>query len=565
MKRIGVFILFICWIQLGFGQKTVQSSVSSNQVAAYERFEFEILVNNFECDVMQPDFGGLDVVGGPFQSQSNRINVVNGNRTQVTELTYTYQLQAKEEGSYIISGVTMSCDGELQESNSIEITVSDKGTESSIDKDYYMRLTTSKSTVYQGEPFTVTLKYYSKSRPDSFEALDLGDAVGIYRQDLMPDRKSFQTNMETINGVRYYTIVLREEVCFAQRSGEVTLQPYYASLLFRRDIFNQFRKETYSNPVTVQVKKIPGSNSPNFNGLVGDYSVKGEISSTTVLMGDLIDIKITIDGNGNMQDLGLIELKIPEEIEEFEPEINDRTKISSAGIKGKIEYNFVIRPTHYGTYTIPGYSFQYFDLKNRKMRTAKIDDFVIEVGKRGDMDIDVAPTKIENTDIQYIAESSRSFFDQEDFIFGTWTYYGLLSSPLFLSFLFIFIKRKKENVSEEDLLVSQQKKAIKNAQLALKEVKATLQQGENKQTLKGLQSTLNNFFMTKFNVGLSDLSQRKITERLTNKNIEPTHIEQFNKIWNAIEMGQYAPIAHENLVQTVNDTERLLIDLDKKL
>ena len=277
MKGIGVFIFCVCWIQLGFGQKTVQSSVSSNQVAAFERFNFEILVNNFDCEVLQPDFGGLIVVGGPFQSHSNQTVISNGKRSQLVELKWTYQLQAKEEGTYVISGVTMSCNGDEQETEPIKITVAEGSKKTNADQDYYMRLTSNKSSVYQGEPFTVTLKYYSKARPDSFEALDLGDAVGIYRQDLKPDRTSFQTNMESINGVRYYTIVLREEVCFAQRSGEVVLEPYYASLLFRRDFFNQFRKESYSNKLTINVKKIPGSSSPDFNGLVGDFSMESEI------------------------------------------------------------------------------------------------------------------------------------------------------------------------------------------------------------------------------------------------------------------------------------------------
>ncbi|MFT5819178.1 MAG: hypothetical protein ACI8ZM_000401 [Crocinitomix sp.] len=565
MKKIGVFILFICWIQIGFGQKTVQSTVSSNRVAAFERFDFEIFVNNFDCQVLQPDFGGLEVVGGPFQSQSNQTIIENGKRTQITELKWTYQLRAKEEGSYIISGVTMTCDGANQASDPIEVTVAEKGEESPVDKDYYMRLTSNKSSVYQGEPFTVTLKYYSKARPDQFEALDLGDAVGIYRQDLKPDRTSFQTVMESINGVRYHTIVLREEVCFAQRSGEVSLEPYYVSILFRRDFFSQFRKETYSNTLSIKVKPIPGSSSADFNGLVGDFSIESEISNDHVLMGDAIDIKITIKGKGNMQDLGTIDLKIPEEFDQYDPEIEDKTSVSGSGFKGEIEYNFVIIPKHYGNYTISGYSFQYFDLKNKKMKTAKVDDFVIQVDKREGLIVDPPKTPLTNTDIQYIEEESNGFFEQDDFVFGTWTYYGLVSAPLFLSFFFIFFKRKKENVSEEDLLQIQQKKAVKNAQLALKEVHQNLDKGDDAAALKGLQTTVNNFFMQKFNVGLSDLSQRKIAERLSTENIEVINLEKFNKIWSTIEMGQFAPIAHDNIVQTVKDTEGLLIELDKKL
>lgn len=565
MKRIGVFILFLSWIQLGFGQKTIESSVSSRHVGANERFTFEIVINNFECDVMLPNFGGLEVVGGPYQSQSGGSTFENGKSTRIIEVKWTYELRAKEKGTYTISGVTMSCNGDEQISDPIEIEVSEASEIANVDKDSYVLLSTSKDDVYLGEPFTVTLKYYSKAKPESFEQLDLGGAVGIFREDLKPDRKIFQTVPENVDGVRFYTIILREEVCFAESSGELTIDPYYVSALFRRDFFNQYRKESNSNSLKINVKELPRKTAPDFKGLVGDFQIDGEISKNQFLTGDVIDIKITISGVGNFHDLENLDLKIPKSFEQYEPEILNETVITEEGFKGKIEYNFVVIPKEGGNYTIPGYTLQYFDLKSRKMKTAETQEFKIHVDQRdGVKSTPESDPKI-ITDIQYIEEQSDGFFEQEDFIFGTWTYYGMVSSPLLLSFFFIFFKRKKENLSEDDLLLIQQKKAIKNAQEALKEVQQHLDQGNDAAALKGLQSTINKFFMQKLNVGLSDLSQRSIANRLTTENVSAASIEKFNKIWNAIEMSQYAPIAHENLVQTVNDTQGLLIELDKTL
>ena len=89
--------------------------------------------------------------------------------------------------------------------------------------------------------------------------------------------------------------------------------------------------------------------------------------------------------------------------------------------------------------------------------------------------------------------------------------------------------------------------------------------GEDTKALKLLQTILNTFFKAKFNMGLSELSQKNIAARLESISVSEISIQHFNKIWNTIEMGQYAPIAHENLVQTVNKTEELLLDLDKKI
>lgn len=565
MKQFTLFIAFLGSLQLSFGQESIEAVVSKSNVAKYERFNYEIIYNSGSCQVVEPDFGELEVLGVPSRSQYSSTQYINGVRSQSTEFRLTYTLRAKKEGTFTISAAQLKCGNETFDSDPIKITVSEGG-ENTEDNDFYLRLTTNKNSVYEGEPFVAKLKYYAKIRPESIDAMDLGDAVGIYRQDLNPDRKSFNTNIETINGVRYYTIDLREELCFAQRSGTVKLEPYYASLTFTQGFFNRFRKETYSNTSEIKVKKIPGSDDPLFNGLVGDFSVSSEISHTHVKMGDAIDIKITIEGKGNMQDLGNVSLDFPQEFNQFDPNIEDKTSVSRSGIQGKIEYNFVVIPEHYGTYKIPGYSFTYFDLDKKRMKTVSTDDFEIKVDKREGVVFE-SPQTIpdEASDIQYIEEENNGFFVREDFVFGTWTYYTLLLSPLLVSFFFVFFKRKKENLSDEDILKIQQRKAVKVAQTGLKEARVHLETGENNAALKGLQSVLNQFFMQKFNVGLSDLSQRKIDGFLSEANIDSGLRGDFNRIWNTIEMGQYAPIAHDNLVQTMTETEKLIIELDKNL
>lgn len=569
MKRtgIGLSILFLLVFSGAFSQKTIDAVVSKTTVNAYERFNYEIITNS-NCKITPPSFGGLEIVGGPQQSSMNSTQIINGVRTQTVEYRITYQLRAKKEGNYTISTASMDCGGETYETESkIKITVSKGQNNASGEQDFFLKLSSNKSSVYEGEPFIATLKYYSKIRPESIETLDLGDASGIWRQDLNPDRQTYETNVENVNGMRYYTIVLREELCFAQRSGKVTLEPYYSSLVFSQGFFNRFRKESYSNSLDITVKDIPNNSQSDFNGLVGDFSITSELSKSDVKIGEAIDLKIIIEGKGNMQALGNVELNFPDEFDQFDPEIVDRTKVSRSGVNGKIEYNFVLIPKHHGNYEVPGYSFSYFDLASMRMEHLSTDDFNITVEKRDGESIEPSKNLVEatETDIRYISESSPDLFTSEDFLFGTWTYYTGMLSPLCLSFLFIYFRRKKENLTDDDKVKIQQKKAIKVAASALKDVRVLIEKGEEKEALKQLQSTLFGFFMKKFNVGLSDISQRAIDTRLQEANIDETLRTDFNTIWNAIEMGQYAPIAQENLIQTVDKTENLITELDKKI
>ena len=201
------------------------------------------------------------------------------------------------------------------------------------------------------------------------------------------------------------------------------------------------------------------------------------------------------------------------------------------------------------------------------MERISTNSFKLKVENKNGIVIDPVKAELvgEVNDIRYIEESDPSFFKDEDLLFGSWKFGTLLVSPLLMSFFFIFIKRRKENISEDDRLKNQQKNAIKQAQSAFKNVRNYADAGENAKALKGLQTILNTFFRNKFNVGLSELSQRAIEQRLTQLNVEEGLRQRFTSIWNTIEMGQYAPIGHENLVQTVNQTEELILTLDKTI
>lgn len=564
MKQISLFILIMISSVLVFSQEpSITATVSSNSVGVNQRFNYEIVTNS-NCLITPPNFENFQIVRGPSQSHSSSVQIINGKQTRNTEYRIVYELVAKKEGKFSIEKANMECNGEVYFTSAISIDVS-KSTQTNTDKDFFMRLSTNKSAVYEGEPFITTLKYYAKVRPNSIEALDLGDASGVWRQDLKPDRQTFNTVVESVNGVRYYAIILREEVCFAQRSGTVRLEPYYASMTFSQGFFNQFRKETYSNALEIKVKDIPNKNA-DFNGLVGDFKIDSKLSKTDVAIGEAIDISITIEGKGNLQALGNIELDFPNDFDQFDPEIKEKTNVSSSGIKGSIEYNYVLIPTHHGTYTIPGYTFSYFDLADKKMKTLSTGDFEVNVAKPdGSVDIEEKEITVEEQDIHYINTTTNALFTEDDFFYGGWAYFGLLFAPLLFAVFFVVSKRKKENLSDDEKLKVVQKKAVKVAYTSIGIAKEQITKGENKAALKTMQDTLNNFFKQKLNVGLSDLSQRFIAGKLSLKEIDGDSINSFNTVWNTIEMAQYAPITESNLIKTANDIELLITNLDKKL
>ena len=566
MKGILTFILVLAGVSITLGQYTVETSVSKSSVAANEVFTFEIVMNNFDCDALQPDFGGLQVISGPNPQQMSNTEIVNGSYKTVKEFKWSYKLRATEVGNYTISSVTMNCGDKSYTTDPISIEVVESS-EIKEDPNYFLRLTTNKSTVYEGEPFVVSLKYYSKERPESLEGVKLGDITGISRYDLNPDRKTFQTSMERLNGVKYYTIELHDALCFAQRSGTVHIEPYYTSLIFRANFFNSVRKESFSNPLDIDVQPLPKFNNNQINGLVGSYEISNELNKDEIEIGEAIDYKIIIEGVGNLdQTLLRFTPKFPASFNTYDPQIKESTKATRAGLKGSLEFLYTVVPTGAGTFELPADTLFYFDLNNGQMQSLILKPRQLTVKKGEGYVAPIQPSIDEQNitkDIQYIDEGTDSLFERDDLIFGTWKYYGMLVSPLMLAFLFLFIRNKRTNLSADDQLKLKQKQAIKTVESELKSLNNSL--SNDKETLKSLQSIFIHFFKSKFNVGLSELNQKEIENRLREKAIPDAILEKFSRIWHTIEMGQYAPIKYDNLVELVAESDTLIHEIDNLL
>lgn len=566
MRHLFIAILLILSGAKSIAQEEINAFVSASKVAAFDRFTYEI-VTNTNCKITPPDFGELEVLSGPSQSHSSTFVNINGKQSREIQYKISYILRAKKEGRYDIEPALMKCNDKTFQSDAIKINVSEGKDQNNSDTEYFLKLTSNKSSIYEGEPFTLTLKYFAKSKPESIEALDLGNANGIWRQDLVPDRKNYETNMESINGVRYFTIVLREELCFAQRNGTVNIAPYYASLIFSQGFFQRFRKESYSNPLNITVKPLPTEKNNNFNGLVGNFSMTSEISKISAQIGEAIDLKITIKGTGNLQSLGSLDLKFPKDFNSFEPKINDKTSVSRTGVSGALEYNYVLIPEHYGDFIIPPFTFSYFDLADKKMKEISTSEFRIHVEKPvdgyGQIIGGAKEVEVTENSIRHIETAPTELFEEGDILFGTWTYIGLVTSPLIAAFLFIFTKRRKEQLTVDERNHIERRKAGKTAKNQFKVIKDLAENGQESEALKALQNTLDTYFMKKYQLGLSDLSKKNVILKLQENGVTAENINRFNHIWNAIEMGQYAPLQQQNLVNTIESAEQLIKELDK--
>jgi hypothetical protein len=564
MKYIlSLIILFSCLFS--YSQVEFKASVNYNKVAINEVFTFE-LSSNVQGQIYQPDFNDLQIVGGPIQSSSSSVMVVNGKRQAIKNLKFTWKIRANKKGKFIIPPTLMQYNGQEHKTKSITIVVSEASqTKEKVNatSDFFVRISASKKNVYLGEPFVVTLKMYSRQSPRGIENLKLGESNGIIKNDLYPNKTNYETKSENINGVNYYTIVLKKELCYAQTIGSVKIESYYISALFQRGFFQQYRQEGNSNTLNITVKEMPGKKPKNFNGLVGDFDLTHSISKTTIKVNEAIDIKIKISGNGNLNLFDDPVLDLPNDFDQFDPEIKRNIKKASSGTSGNISFNFVIVPTFYGDFEIPAYSFSYFDLKEKKYKTLTTGAFKIHVdkpdGEVGEIIKQKKDIAIEETDIRFIHKNNLSTFENSELKANSFLHYILIILPFIGLSLLLYFRNKNNNRSDADKIKMTSKSAKKSINKYLVESKKLHQAGKDDDAVKELSSALRSYLKKKLNLSESDLNKNHILNHLKEEKTSAL----FSKCWQTIEMYQYTPVNATQIDILINDTEELINLIDK--
>ena len=74
-------------------------------------------------DFRAPSIKGFDVLMGPSRSQQSSTQIVNGNVTSTSSITFTYILMANNAGEYTIPGASIIADGDQMVANSVKIKV----------------------------------------------------------------------------------------------------------------------------------------------------------------------------------------------------------------------------------------------------------------------------------------------------------------------------------------------------------------------------------------------------------------------------------------------------------
>ncbi|WP_408047876.1 BatD family protein [Tenacibaculum crassostreae] len=581
---ISLLISFIT-IAINAQDAALTATVSKNKLGVNQRLRIDFSINKQGGDnFTPPKFTNFKVVAGP--SQSIQQSYINGKAS--FNQSYSYILQPMRKGEFTIPSASIEISGKTLSSNPIKVLVLDAVDipKNPNDPNYiaeqkiHLVAEVSKSKPYVGEGIYVEYRLYFSEDIGIYDSgiTEAPQYSGFWNQEIK--RNGTPVKYGNYNGERYRYAVLHKALLIPTTSGKLTIDPMKMDIIvavptgrvdfFGNRIERQVRKEFASAKKIINAKALPLENKPDdFTGAVGQFSFDVSLSKNTLKANESSQIKVAVNGEGNLKLFELPKIETPKELEVYQPERKENVTILSNGLKGSVTDSYTVVPEFKGKYKIPKASFSYFNPKEEAYQTITTDDLYVEVleGKEIPTNSDAntvakQDVKVTGSDFRYIQTSTEFQPKQTNDFFKSALFYVLLILPILAIPAGIFIQKKKEE-RDGDVVGNKLRKADKLAKKYLSEAQKQL--GNKEAFYEALERALHNYLKAKLGVETSDISREKITELLQEKNVDSNSISNFIEVLNDCDFARYTPITNVQMKEEYEKAKQVITQLDRQL
>lgn len=573
-----------------FAQKLVASGPSQVQVG--QRFRVTWELNSNGSNFTAPEITDFRVLGGPNQSTS--MQYINGSMTQ--SISFSYVLEAREEGEFTIGPAKITANGNALSSNELKIrvvkgqqkTTSSGGQHQSTQsagnpKDLFARIEVSKRNAYLGERITANLKIYSRVSMVNFDDWKMPSFEGFYQKEINANQQ-IQLKNEVVDGVMYQTGLIKQVILYPQKSGELTIDPMELTVVVReraqgrgRSIFDQFfggyqdsKRPVTSNSVKINVKPYPGGKPKDFSGITGKLRMKASLDNAQVKSNEAVNLKVTVSGDGNLYQLQPLDIQFPPDIEVYDPKTSDNIKANANGISGSRTFEYVLIPRYSGDFKIGPFSLSYFDPKSKSFKTERQEAFDLVVEK-GEGEEDVANTGINITnkedvrligsDIRYIKQGQYPILNGTSFFYRSIPFYALVGVPLLLFILLIgFAEYQK--AQGKDLVKLKSKRATGLAKKRLTKAKKLWDENQTASFYEEVFKALSDYAADKFSIQIADLSKDRIRETFKSKQVPDEVTNEFIGVLDKTEFARFAPGADKEMGSVYDEALNAIVKVE---
>lgn len=593
---ISIFLFMFSSSMLMHGQ-SFNAYVSKSKVTVGERFKLTYKLENITFkDFRMAPLDNFSIVGGPMQSQSTTI--INGQVSQSYEISY--YLTANKTGKFTIQPASVNANNKIITSNAVEIEVVEGNISSANNNqqstgnasnnstslgnsggnEVYITASVSRNSVYEGEAIALTIQLISAYNSVSLEEIKYPEMKGGWVQDV-DDAVDTRFRQEVVNGKRMNVATLRKSILIPQRSGKLIFDPVTARVMVQKvmrtgnmweDFFyggrvKEERLNLTSSKITFNVLPLPEANRPaSFRNAVGKFTMKAEIDKTELDANDAATLKVTIAGDGNLMLIDNPEIVFPNSFEVYDPQVNEKYKVTANGVSGSKTFEYLIIPRSGGEFIINPIQFSYFDPKQKKYIELVSDTFKLKVnGSVVANPIISSRQEVEliGQDIRYIDDRNEVSSSKINFFFRSPLYIVLSIVPFLLIFITVLF-RKRLFIYMKNPEEVRTKKARSIAVKRLKKAKKMLDENQKDAYFEEINKALLQYLSDKFRIEHAAMNKENIQVSLQQQSIPLDLIHRLISILETCEMARFAPPGNESHSDIYNETAEIITTLEKK-
>ncbi|MCB0568557.1 MAG: protein BatD [Phaeodactylibacter sp.] len=531
----------------GQGKVSFDAFADARKVVKDGYFEITFTLHNAEGSSFKPpSFEGFTILSGPFQSMGT--TVINGATTR--EESYIYRLQPRRTGSLTIGSATIRANGHTYRSLPITVQVVEgKGSEEK-GKELFIIAEPSTTKAWVGQQVLLDYKLYTAISYKSPALLEESGYQGFYAEDVRQyDSRDFR---EVYEGVQYISKVLKRVALFPQQAGELTITPMSIQVSVVKE--NSGRQRNFfftpemervplsTEPVTIQVEPLPLNAPASFTGAVGSFKVTPYLNRTKVTTDDVLSLRLTISGNGDIKRVQAPPLKTPGNFELYDPTVaEEETYELNGDIQGKKTFEYLMLPKEAGQYTLQP-EFSWFDPDSSRFITYSASVYELEVRKgsgqgaaarrgkdEGAAQEDIAPLK---TDVALRA--SHPPFS------GGRLFWALFALPFLGLAGVLAYKRWSALHKGIDPATLRIRQARKVAQERLAQAELHLKAANNRAFYDELSKAMLGYASDKLRIARSELAKDKLQVRLEEAGLGQEQVKQFLEIISTCELALFA-------------------------
>ena len=573
-----------------------QATVDQTRITMNDMLILSFMLSGGNIDLnAEPTFPDLekdfDILQGPTRSTS--ISIINGKHS--SSLTIQYALSPKRTGTLEIGAATVTLDNQTYTTKPISVEVTDAPAPGQMPSQapensqtpqpdanapqLYLQAEVDRERAYIGEQMTVSFWLYTQLSITGYEIKQQPNFTGFWIEELqIPQPPKLQ--YRTINGQQYGVALLKRYALFPTTSGELTIDPIVMAFSVQagrsRDPFDVFNDPFFartqpelrkSQPVSIRALPLPEEHRPaTFNGDVGNFTMAVEASPNQVKQDEPVNVKITIQGTGNIKTVKEPMMKLPESFKKYDTQIKEMPFAMQEPLQGEKVFETVIIPGESGTYTLPPVEFSFFDPARRAYQTLHSEPIALSVFPKAQADAPVErriatkeEIKLIGKDIRFIKTDVPHLKNQG----SQWYRSGWLRLAYFLPLPLIgaalLYKRHRDKMLS-DLSYVRQRGANKRSIQRLKAAHDMMKQGDSKGFYAAISTALRHYIGDKLNLPPASLTGNEAFQMLKERGLDDDALAALKRCLDACDFARFAPVdaTPEEMSAVLKDAEQVV-------